>query len=241
MNFSNLNIGASLNLGAAPPSPGIGAAQSFSTRSIPNNGVALFALAIFMPSSNQPVASYIFPISPTDVSKEFTGMSAYYDVGGSPGEFGVHRVVDSYGNSPLNFSIRGTTGFQYHSTDRFGFTGVQSISLFVEILNRYAQINATLQVQGNPTAAILEMYDYYAGDFWSVVPIGRQQVQISNQQPLIFNYNFRLVGISNLEAAITHPQDPVLQSFSTPASQTQTALRQQTGLILSDYTPTGTP
>ena len=236
--MSNLNL--NLNLGTATPP-----AQTFSTRSLANRGLALYGLSIRNPSPpNSPIATYIFPLSPTSVTKEFSGMSMSYDVQGSPAggdPYGVHRVIDSYGNSPNSWLIEGTTGWQYHSMDGFALTGLQSIALVQSILNQYAQVNATLQQQGSPTATLLEFYDYFAGDFWEVVPIGRQSVRISNRRPLVYEYSFRLTGVRNIASPIPQPGDPILAAFSTPAAQAQASLRLQVGGVSIGYSSTGYP
>lgn len=225
--------------------PVSGPAQTFTTKSLANTGLALYALQIRNSSPpNGIIASYIFPLSPTSVTKEFTGMSMAYDVQGSPATgdpYGVHRVIDSYGNSPASFLIEGTTGWQYHSMDGFALTGIQSIAQIQSVLNQYAQTNAALQQQGNPTPCLLEYYDYFGNEFWEVVPIGRQSIRISNRRPLVYEYSFRFTGVRSVSSPIPQPSDPILTAFSTPASQAQSALSTQVGAATTNYTPTGTP
>jgi len=238
MSVLGLNLGASITADGltAGGSIGVGVAQSFSTQSVNNDRLALYTLSIIAPApSNQVVATYTFPISPASVTREFTGMTSLYDVQGSPTEFGVHRVADSYGNSPSDFMIEGTTGWQRHSTDGFAYTGIESVSLILSVLDQYAQLNALQQQRGNANPYLLEFYDYFSGSYWEVVPAGRQRIRITRQRPLIYDYALRLVGIRDLSSPISQPSDPILLAFSTAASQAQAALQVQIGAVGINY------
>ncbi len=221
-----------------------GPTQSFSTKSLVNTQLALYTLSIRDPNDpSKVVYGYTFPLTPGSVSKEFTAMSAIYDVQGqlSVDPTGVHRIVDNYGNSPPTFLIEGTTGWQYHSADGYLYTGLQSISLIQNILNQYALLNQQQQANNQAKPYLLEYYDYFSGEFWQVVPYGRQTVRITRERPLVFDYSFRLAAVVSLAAPIPQPQDPILTAFSTPAPQAQSTLTQQVSGATTNYTPTGLP
>src|SRR5690348_6892281 len=92
------------------PVPG----QTFRNIPIPNFQPAIYALAIRDPQPPYAViAGYTFPLSPEALRKEYTSLSAVYDVAGTPGQKGVERDIDTYGDAPPFFVIEGTTGFQF--------------------------------------------------------------------------------------------------------------------------------
>ena len=64
---------------------------------------ALYSLAIRGAGAPYiPYFIYYFPISPSNVRKEVVGMGNYYDVAGSPFQFGVERVLISMGKARLS-------------------------------------------------------------------------------------------------------------------------------------------
>ena len=87
-------------------------------------------------------------------------------------QFGVARIIDQYGMSPLTFVIEGTTGWQKHLTDGFQYTGLQAIRRIQTILEFFAYLNAG-QAQAQKTDFYtMEFYDYFTREFYEVVPIG---------------------------------------------------------------------
>jgi hypothetical protein len=190
---------------------------------IPSATTALYTLAIRNPDGSAVTGgTYTFPLSPTNVSKKFTGMGNYYDVAGPVGNLGVQRQIDQYGNSPVTYVLEGTTGWQRHAIDGGQLTGLQSILAIQKLLNYFAQLNAGQQVNGAENLYTLEFHDYFTNDFWGVVPLGEQEISLDAARPLLFKYLFRLVGYQNLanSPAATAP-DEVLQTFQTLPAQAQ--------------------
>jgi hypothetical protein len=207
----------------------------FRTVPVRNTTIAYYTLRIIAPSSIVPVAGYTFPISPANVRKEFTALTNFYDVQGSAAQNGVARYIDEYGNTPVIYTLEGTTGWKLHSTDNFFYTGMQSIQAVQALLNQYASLNAQ-QVQNGLPLFTMEFYDYFTGDYWQVVPIGPQIISQDQSAPLFFRYRFRLVGVRNLSEAVTESAvDPILNvlglAIGPAASQTISGI----GNIVSSY------
>jgi hypothetical protein len=241
-----LDIGSALTAGAdqaLTASAGVSlflGGQSFDTQPLPNNSYVLFMLSIrdFSPAK-QAVQSYIFPISPSAINKEYAAMSNYYDTQGTPQQYGVNRTVDQFGNSPPTFTLEGTTGWQRHSIDGYAFTGMESILQLQNMLNYYVQLNQSQAAANNPNLYSLELYDYSSGDFWQVEPIGRQGITRNERRPLLFNYAFRFVAIKNVAAPIPPLNlDLILTDFQTPSLQALGTLTAYTESLLTNYSPT---
>lgn len=202
-------VGGIANIGLGTVSNPAG--QIFATRALPNSRFSYYTLAICDPNSQQPVETYIFPLSPSSVVKEFSAMTNFYDVASQPSQNdnGVTRIVDVFGNSPVTYMLRGTTGWQYHSTDGYAFTGVDSILLLQSALNSFAQRNKQQINSGASNLYTLEFYDYFTGDYWQVVPVGPQRIEQTSQRPLLFEYTLRLVGVKDLSAgpSVQPPDD----------------------------------
>ena len=204
---------------------------------MPNFQTAVYQLAIRAPAPPYPlVASYTFPLTPESFRKEYAAMSNFYDVAGSPAQAGVQRIVDTYGDSPVTFVLEGTTGWSFHSSDGYSMTGLQSIQSIQNFLNYYAQLNQ-IQVQNHvPDLYILEFYDYFAGNFWQVVPVGRQGLVRNVRRPLLASYYFRLVGIASLSAPPgAGAADPIAAAFSVGAAQGLATFQGQVSATLSNY------
>lgn len=210
--------------------------QIFRTIPFPNTGVVLYGLAIIAPNTDgTPIAQYTFPISPASVRKEFVSKANFFDIAGSTQQSGVQRLVDFYGVSPVIYTLEGTTGWQLHSTDAFAFTGAQSIVAIQNLINQFAQLNVA-QAQANQPLYTMEFYDYFSGDFWQVVPIGRQGISQSERRPLLYDYYFRLVGIQNLAVPITAIiPDVILDLFSVSAAQALSTLSTNIAASLVNY------
>lgn len=227
--------GSSVNLGVSPGAAAQG--QSFSTIPLPNTRLALYTLSIRNPdAASAAILSYTFPLSPASISKEFTAMNNVYDVAGTFDQGGVQRVADLYGNSPVTYVIQGTTGWQFHSNDGFSFTGVDSIAAIQNLLQQFAIQNKQRQDANNPNPLTMEFYDYFAQEFWQVVPVGRQLITQNQQRPLLFDYAFRLAGIMNLSSAAQAPaDDPILSTLAQTQPQAVGALSDALTITLDAY------
>lgn len=211
--------------------------QSFNNLPVVNSKIALYTLRICAPNApNTPVQTYTFPISPSNFVREYTAMNNIYDVAGSPEQNGVQRIVDEYGNSPVTFLIEGTTGWQRHSTDGFGFTGMESIAALQEALNQYAQLNRAQVLSGIPDLFIMELFDYFYNDFWVVVPVGRQLIRQTSNRPLLFDYSFRLAGVRPIAGApLDTTPDLVQDALGAASSQVRSTVSQSIGRLLVNY------
>lgn len=177
--------------------------QTFRTIPVDNPGLALYTLALYSPGrANFSFFTYTFPLSPQSVRKEFTAMSAIYDVAGTPAQGGIQRVVDLYGDSPFMFVIEGTTGQQRHSTDGYLFTGRQSLEQILELFTLFAELNQIQMSHNSPDMYSMEFYDYYTQEFWQVVPVGPQGIRQTSQQPNLQYYQLRLAGVKPVKAPI---------------------------------------
>lgn len=230
------SIGVSFNASVATGAM-VASSQSFNTIPLPNTQLALYRLSIRAPGgSNQSVRDWTFPISPQNLQKSFTAMANVYDVAGPSKTSGVMRVVDMYGNSPVTYKLRGTTGWQRHSTDNYESTGLESIADIQDCLNSFASFNAGQQADNNSDLYTLEFYDYFTGDFWQVVPIGPQTVMQDAQRPLLFYYDFTLAGVKNLTDPITDStDDPVQSALSVSTSQAVSTLNTSLTSTLNSY------
>lgn len=201
---SNLSLGTnqlglSVNLGVqSQPIAG----QTFRTIPQPNFNPAIYGLSI-RGTFGVLIAGFTFPLSPTALRKDHNAMANIYDVAGQPAQGGVNRVMDSYGTSPVVFTIEGTTGWQRHSTDGYTQTGLQAIAALEQFFFSYAELNAA-QIKNNQPPYTMEFYDYFRGDFWQVEPWGPQGVRMTSQRPILVYYLYRLAGIQDL----THPVAP---------------------------------
>ena len=92
--------------------------QYYFTVPFPNNQLVLYKLEIVnnAGSISSSTDQFIFPLSPSSVTKQTINLTNYYDVaGGASSQYGVQRIVDQYGLTPPIITISGTTGFQFHS------------------------------------------------------------------------------------------------------------------------------
>ena len=228
------NIGFSIGTGnVSGPIPG----QSFRNIPTPNFQPAVYALVIRSPMPPYAaVYGYTFPLSPEAIRKEYSAMSSIYDVAGSPSQLGVQRIVDQFGNSPVIYTIEGTTGWQYHGTDGYTLTGLQSIIALENLLAQYAFLNQQ-QAQNNvPNLYVLEFYDYFKGDFWEVVPVGPQGIRQNRQRPLLLTYFFRLAGIRPLNAPPAAPvNDPIANVLTQTPTQAAASLSLNIGAVQAHY------
>lgn len=211
--------------------------QTYRTENVVNNNTAVYVLSLRNPNGAKTVSiNYIFPISPSNLRKAATAMSSFYDVSGTPIENGVSRIVDQYGMAPPIYTLEGTTGWQRHSNDNFAYTGLESIKQAQLLLDMMALGNNQQMLSQQKTLYTLELYDYFAQEFWEVVPQGEQIIRQSESQPLLFHYRFRLLCVKNLG---TPPQssipDPISQAFSTAASTVGRTVQAFSNMVTGTY------
>jgi len=211
--IGNLGFNAGINVGFGP-------GQQFRTQAVPNNQLTLYSLAIRAPGQAFGLISgYTFPISPGNIRKEFTALTNFYDVAGDPSQQGVQRIIDMYGDTPVLYTIEGTTGWKFHSTDGFSMTGLDSIRALESVFAQFAQLNQSItQGQQGQDLYSLEFYDYFRNDYWQVVPCGPQMIRQSRSRPLFVDYLFRLAGVQNLANPIM-VTDPLASVFGQAPSQ----------------------
>ena len=211
--------------------------QSFAAIPVVNTSLALYTLTIRAPGhAKAAVASYTFPISPSSLVKRNTVMTGIYDVAGSPAQIGVRRNVDVYGASPPTYMLEGTTGWQRHSSDGFGLTGMQSIAALQAMLTQYEELNQQQMANGNPDLYTLEFYDYFAGEYWRIEPVGEQTIAQESSKPLYFRYSFHWAAIYAVADPIQPSvADPILAALVTAPGAALAVLAASTGVTLAAY------
>ena len=222
-------------LGTFTGNPG----QTFQTKPLPNSRLALYSLVIRSATPPHPaILSYIFPLSPASVRRESTSMTNIYDVASATASGGVQRIADLYGQSPTTFSIEGTTGWQYHATDNFLHTGIESALALQAALTSFGTLNAQQQAAGNNSPYIMEFYDYFEQDYWQVVPVGKQVFSITQARPLLIDYSIQLAGIQSLNSAPPVPQDALAGLGAASSHELAVALTSELNAALVKYQPT---
>lgn len=203
-----------------------------------NQTLALYMLTVRAPDPPfAAVDTYIFPLSPQRVRKTFTAMTAIYDTAGTPDTAGVARVVDSYGVAPFVYEIEGTTGWDYHSTDGYAFSGLASIRRIQDMFLNYARNNQIQRQNNNPNSYFMEFADFFTGEFYQVEPIGPQEIRASDRAPLLQYYRFRLAGVAPIEAPYYEDTstDPTASMLSTSGGSAIRNTTAQTSLTLGLY------
>jgi len=199
---------------------------------------ALFSLAIRQATMPYlPLFIYTFPLTPSALRKDTVGMANYYDVAGTAANFGVQRIVDIYGQTLPVFSISGTTGVKYHSTDNFLTTGLESINILQGAISQYFAMVAAAGAVTNTATKLprLEFYNYYSGEFYQVVPIGPQGISQDANRPQLLNYQFKWVAVYNLAAPIAAAIDSIVGAISGPISAGISSLGTSIGNTVSSY------
>ncbi len=210
--------------------------QSFRTLPAPNPGLALYMLQIRAPQPASTVnTSYIFPLSPTSVRKDVTSLTTYYDVAGDNTNQGVQRIIDFYGNTPCTYILEGTTGWKWHSTDGYRYTGLQSIQVIENLLATWANLNQTQISTGNAGLYELWFFDFFRNQFWSVVPIGPQGIRQDERRPILVNYSFRFLGVYPLGAAQVPSPDALATLLTQPANANAAAISSFNYSIFNTY------
>jgi len=204
----------------------------------------LYAIALRAPSPPYiPLAIYTFPLGPSQIRRQVTGLGNFYDVIGSANKFGVTRIPDIYGQTAPIYTIMGTTGVKYHSGDNFLWTGLESLNILFSIISQYFALNATQAQAGQSSLYKLEFYDYYLGEFWEVVPLGPQEQMQNNARPQLVFYNLHLVAIQSLEQAPSDILDPIFSTIQNGINSAFTASSNAFTSVVNSYTPfnIGTP
>src|ERR1700688_923059 len=103
--FNNLIGGV---LGSIPQVP-----QYFFTVPFANNQPVLYKLSLFTGINPTPFGisvpeeEFIFPLTPSKVTKTSMNLTNYYDVQGNNTNYGVQRIIDVYGLTPPIITISG--------------------------------------------------------------------------------------------------------------------------------------
>lgn len=211
----------------------------YRTQSVAANITPLYQLSLRAPIlSVIELSTYTFPLTPSMLRAERSSMSTYNDTQGSPLTQGVTRVVDTYGLAPPIFTIEGTTGWDLHSADGFGLTGLDSIKSLQTFLATYADLNQALRIAGVAELFTLEFYDYFTGSFWQIEPVGPQVFQQDSQRPLLSYYRFKWVGVRPA-GLINDILDSIGNVLSVGAQLSTSSLGSSISSTLSSYTPSG--
>lgn len=211
--------------------------QSFATSPVQQVPLALYTLSIRSPgslSSALALYSYTFPLTPQAVRKEVPTPNAIFDTQGSPTTGGIARTGDEYGQALPIFTIRGTTGYAYHSADGYQWTGLQSCQRLEALLRQYATLNQG-QIKAQQTDLYsLEFYDYFKSEFWQVLPLGVQTVEQSADRPMLPFYTFRLAALAQVQDPLPADNDAVSTLLSQD-SGSGTAQFQSYSLQMGDF------
>lgn len=206
------------NIGAVIPNlPVVG--QTFRNIPIPNFRPCIYGMAIRSPGGAI-FDTFVFPLSPESIRTEYNAMSTVFDVSGDASVYGVTRIVDMYGNAPPIITIEGTTGWQFHGQDGYQQSGLQAMQNLEDMLKEYA---AEVQIQirnGATDLATMEFYDFFRGQYWEIVPMGRFGVRQDRNRPLLANYFFRFAATRPLDGPnIGALADDVALAFSLTQAQ----------------------
>lgn len=212
--------------------------QNFSTIKVPNTRLALYTLSIRYPGpALLSFMTYTFPISPSSLRKSYTAMAVPYESYGTPIEKGVRRNIDVWGNTPVNYVLEGTTGWDRHGTDGMLFTGLQSIQQIQYMCGLYASLNQVRMLENNPELYRMELYDYFNQEFWQVEPIGAQEIRQSSQAPTLQFYRMVFAGVQPVSAPLISNlfADPVQQLFAAGSSAAARGLQDAVNSALGIY------
>lgn len=216
-------------------------AQTFRTKPVGQYQPALYQLSIRSPGQAfAELATYTFPLTPSALRVERNALSSFSETQGPPTSQGVTRIVDTYGLSPPIFMIEGTTGWDRHAMDGYVLTGLQSIQLLAQFLQRYAELNQIQRQSGNSQLYALEFYDYFNLNFWQVEPVGPQGFRQTSDRTKLVYYRFRWVGIKPAGVPPVGEADALLTTIATPAATAAIAAAQTMSAMLVAYTPVGT-
>lgn len=207
--FNNL---ANNLLGSIPQVP-----QYFFTVPFANNQPVLYKLEL-IPAAGTSGSNdvFIFPLTPSNVTKQVINLTNYYDVQGNNTNFGVQRIIDQYGLTPPIITIAGTTGFQFHSLDGYQWSGRSSFARLVSIIQAYAQQVATAIGSSQTTSLpTLQFTDSYTSETYDVVPLNQQVYSMDVSRPIIQTYNLQFLAQTSTTPQIVSlsQEDPIAQAF----------------------------
>lgn len=215
-------------------------AQQFRTTSVGQYQPALYQLSIRSPAQSWgELATFTFPLTPSALRVERSSLSSFAETQGPPTTQGVTRIVDTYGLSPPVFTIEGTTGWDRHSTDGYVLTGLQSVQLLAQFLQRYAELNQVQRQSGNPQLYALEFYDYFNLNFWQIEPVGPQGFRQTADRTKLVYYRFRWAGVQPVGVPVAGSIDALLTVIGTPAATAAIAAAQTVTATLLAYSPVG--
>jgi len=208
-------LGSAIGAASLPTNGFPQTSQYFFTVPFANNQPVLYQLEITN-SSAEIISTYTFPLTPNNVTKSVISLTNYYDVQGSNTGFGVQRIIDQYGLTPPIITISGSTGFQFHSTDGYQWSGRSSFALLVQFIQQYASL-VTQASNSNPPTALPTMtfYDGYTGEAFNVVPLNQQAYSMDVAKPIIQTYNLQFLAQTTItpQAVPLTSQDPLAIIF----------------------------
>ena len=207
--FNNLAGGV---LGSIPQVP-----QYFFTVPFANNQPVLYKLEL-IPGAGTSGSNdvFIFPLTPSKVTKTVMNLTNYYDVQGNNTNYGVQRIIDQYGLTPPVITISGTTGFQFHSLDQYQWSGRSSFARLVSIIQAYASQVATAVSSSQSTALpTLQFTDSYTAETYTVVPLNQQVYNMDVSRPIYQTYDLQFLAQTTQtpQSISLSQQDPIVQAF----------------------------
>lgn len=215
-------------------------AQNFRTITVPVSQPCMYQISIRAPGQMfAEFSTYTFPLSPSMLQSSRPAMSSFSDVRGPVSSQGITRTVDRYGLAPPLFTIEGTTGWDRHLIDGYVLTGLQSLQLLKQFLERYETLNQTQIAAGNPNLYSLEFYDYFMQQFWQIEPIGPQQIRQTSDRPLLTYYRFHWAAVKPVGMPIAGEADALAQTLLTPTAVAAVNAVSTLGAVLTAYAPTG--
>ena len=238
--------------------------QYFFTVPFPNNQTVLYRLRIYNNlqqagpavgslSNSNLAEEFIFPLTPTNITKQYVNFTSYYDVRDSgpntagPGgglSTGVQRIIDQYGQNLPIITISGTTGFQFHSLDGYQWSGRSSFARLVQFITNYAiQVAAVVNSNQNQTLPIMQFTDGYTGEIFNVVPLGPNTSTMDVSKPIIQLYNIQLLVqsvVSSAQSLSLNQQDPIIQFFINTKALLTAGVLSWWNEILSNIPGSGT-
>ena len=201
---------------------------------------AMYQLSIRSPGPTfSEIATYTFPITPSQLRMDFSSLSSFTDTQGPPISRGVTRVMDTYGLAPPVYTLEGTTGYDRHMSDGFVLSGIQSMLLLNQFLAQYATMNQVQRAVGNPQLFTLEFYDYYMNQYWVVEPIGPQVYRQGNDKPTLIYYRFRWAAVCPAGVPLLNAIDALANLLLTPAQQAAINAAITLNTFLFAYSPGG--
>lgn len=186
----------------------------FFTVPFPNNQAVLYKLE--MKDKGNIIQTFIFPLTPNNINKQFINLTNYYDVASTDaGHLGVQRIVDNFGLTPPIITISGTTGFQFHSLDNYQWSGRSSFAQLVQFIQSYNFLVASNVESGQNAGPLPQLLftDGFTNEIFDVVPFSTQSSGMEASRPLYQTYNLQFIArttTSPESIGLTGPgQDPI--------------------------------